>query len=178
MTTEFETKILDIDVEKIMQKLEQLGARRIIERNMKRYVYDFTPKKKHSWIRLRFDGEKTKLAVKEIQNDQIDGTKEIEIEVDDFDKTHLLLHSIGYVHKAYQENKRISYMLDDVEIEIDFWPHIPPYLEIEGKSVKDVEQMVQKLGFEMSQTTTMNTKKVYEKHGIDVFSFNELKFEE
>lgn len=177
MKTEFEVKILEIDVDEIISKLNWLGAKKNGEKLQKRFVYDFTPKKNNSWVRLRTDGQNTTLTIKEIENDKIGGTKEIEISVDDFEKTNLFLEKLGYFHKGYQENKRISYILNNVEIEIDFWPQIPPYLEIEGKSVEDVERIIKLLGFELSQTTSINTIKVYKKYGIDIDLIKELKFE-
>ncbi|MFW3146782.1 MAG: hypothetical protein ACMUIE_08230 [Thermoplasmatota archaeon] len=45
-------------------------------------------------------------ALKVEHNKNIDGTKELEVEVDDFDKTNLILEKLGYIHKGYQENKR------------------------------------------------------------------------
>ncbi len=176
MEQEFETKILDIDVDKILDKLASLGAKKINEKNFKRYVYDFNPKKENSWIRLRTDGQVTTLTVKEIENDEIEGTKELEIAVSDFDKTNLLLEKFGFKPKGYQENKRISYELDSVEVEIDYWPKIPAYLEIEGRSKKEVETIVRKLGFDLSQTTSANTIKIYKKYGIDLESITDLKF--
>ena len=176
MKTEFEVKILEIDVDRIISKLEALGARKVAEREMKRLVYDFNPKRDNSWVRLRSDGEKTTLTIKEIHNDDIDGTKEIEIIVDDFDKTNLILEKLGYVAASYQENRRISYRLDNVDIDIDFWPRIPAYLEIEGDSVEAVEYIVKKLGFKMSQTTSINTRKVYKIYGIDINLIDELRF--
>jgi adenylate cyclase, class 2 len=176
MDTEFEVKILDIDVANIISKLESLGAKKIKEKEQKRYVYDFSPKKENSWVRLRTDGEKTTLTIKEIENHKIDGTKEIEIFVDDFQKTNLFLEKLGYFNKGYQENKRISYILNDVEIEIDFWPRIPPYLEIEGKSIEEVENIVKLLGYKISQTTSINTTDVYKKYRIDIENIKDLKF--
>ncbi len=176
MEIEFEVKILDIDVEEIKKKLKSIGAKKDMERNMRRYVYDLKTKDTDAWIRLRDQGDRVTLTIKEIHNDNIDGTKEVEIVVDDFDKTHLLLSKLGFIPKAYQENRRISYTFDDVEIEIDFWPKIPPYLEIEGKSIKDVEKAVKLLGFEMSQTTSINTDYAYEKYGLNIYDYKELKF--
>jgi len=176
METEFEVKILDIDVNKIISKLESLGAKKLKETLQKRYVYDFIPKKEKSWIRLRTNGEKTTLAIKEISSDKIDGTKELEISVDDFEKTNMLLEKLGHKHKLYQENKRISYILKGAEIEIDFWPKIPPYLEIEGKSTQEVEKIIKLLGYEKSQTVSINTLDVYKIYGIDLNLIKELKF--
>lgn len=176
MQTEIEVKILEINVDEIIAKLNALGAKKIGEKMQKRFVYDFNPKIENSWIRLRTDGAKTTLTVKEIHNDRIDGTKELEVVVDNFEKTNLLLEKLGYIAKGYQENKRISYILDNVEIEIDFWPRIPPYLEIEARTILEVETMVKKLGFDILQSTSISTTKVYKKYGIDLDSIKELKF--
>ncbi len=177
MNTEFEVKILEIDVDEIVAKLAELDAKKIGEKKQRRFVYDLVPKKENSWIRLRTDGQTTTMALKEIQNDKIDGTKEIEILVDDFDKVKFFLEKLGYKHKSYQENKRTSYVLEGVEIEIDLWPLIPPYMEIEGRSVDEVQRIVKLLGFELLQTTSMSVIDVYKKYDIDISAIKELKFE-
>ena len=176
MKTEYESKILNINVEDIKDRLEKLGAKKYLERSMRRYVYDINPENKKSWIRLRDDDEKITLTIKEISSYEIDGTKEIEIIVSDFEKTNELLKKLGFMPKAYQENKRISYRLDGVEIEIDFWPKIPPYLEVEGKSIEDVKKTIKLLGFEFSEATSLSTKEVYKKYGLKIHDFKELKF--
>ncbi len=175
METEFEVRILDIDVEQIKNKLEEVGAKKHLERSMRRYVYDINDNK-DTWIRLRDNGQTITLTIKEIHHDGIDGTKETEIEVDDFEKTNLLLNKLSFLPKAYQENKRISYKLNNVEIEIDFWPKIPPYLEIEAKSTEEIEKTVKLLGFKMNQTTSIGVKKVYQKYNLNIDDFKELKF--
>jgi adenylate cyclase class 2 len=53
------------------------------------------------------------------------------VTVDDFDMTNLLLNELGYTAKAYQENVRHSYRLNDCDVEVDEWPGIPTYIEIE-----------------------------------------------
>lgn len=179
MEIEYETKVLDIDVQKVQQMLKKIGARKIFDKHMRRYVYEPNPKDRTRWIRLRDDGRKVTLAYKKIEDEyKIEGTREIEVVVNDFEKTHQLLQAIGFVAKAYQENRRIHYEYRGVCIEIDFWPKIPPYLEIEGGSKKIVEGMVRKLGFKLSQTTSVNTDTVYSKYGLDVYKFKTLKFEE
>ncbi len=55
--------------------------------------------------------------------------------VSDFDKTVGMLKILGYEARSIQENKRIRYVLDDVEIDIDTWPLIPLYIEV-GVTVK------------------------------------------
>jgi len=177
METEIEVKILEINVPEIINKLNKINATKIKEKFQKRYTYDFNPIKENSWIRLRTDETTTTLTIKEIHNDNINGTKELEIIVNNFEKTNQFLNKLGYTKKNYQENKRISYKLNNVEIEIDFWPQIPPYLEIEAKTIKEIEKTVKLLGFKMSQTTSINTKKVYQKYNININSIKELKLE-
>lgn len=176
MKTEYEVKILDINIDSMRRKLKKIGAKKICSRNMKRVVFDFKPKNENSWIRLRDNGQKTTLTIKKIKHDHIDGTKELEVEVSHFDDMHAILQKLGYHAKAYQENKRESYTLGTVELEIDSWPKIPPYLEIEAKSIKQVEKIVKLLGYTMEDTTSINTKKIYKQHGIDLDTIPKLAF--
>jgi len=95
-------------------RLEKVGAKFINNYNQRRYIYDFNPVQKRKWIRLRTDGEKTTLTIKEIKNDGIDGTKELEIEVSDIESTNLILEELGYKARSYQENKRTRYIYNDI----------------------------------------------------------------
>jgi adenylate cyclase class 2 len=176
MKTEIEVKILEINVQNIISKLNQIGAIRIVDKNQRRNIYLFNPPKENSWIRLRDTGESITLAIKEISNDGIEGTQELEFNVDNFEIADQFLNKLGYSSVAYQENKRSSYKLGNVEIEIDSWPQIPPYLEIEGNTIKEVENVVKILGFKITDTTSISTDKVYLKYGIDLKSIKELKF--
>lgn len=178
MEKEIEVRILEIEQEQIEKKLQSLGAIKKGEFFQRRYVYDLKPTTLGKWLRLRTNGIKTTLTYKDVTNKKIDGTKEIEIEVSDFSKTHLLLEKIGYIPRNYQENKRVTYYLEDVEIDLDFWPLLPCYIEIEGKSIEKVEETVAKLGYTINETTTMDVNQIYQKYGYDLESIKILKFEE
>lgn len=178
MHTEYEVRILDIDVDQVRKKLEDLSA--IFEWDLiqRRYVYDFIPKVENKWIRLRTNGKKTTLAIKNLVSSEIDGTQELEIEVDDFERTNLILNELGYEAKGYQENRRIQYTLNDVEIDIDSWPLIPTYLEIEGPSEESVYQIVELLGFNKENCTTRDVDGIYVDYGYHLNEIYELKLEE
>ena len=66
MHTEFEARVLDINKELVIKKLEELGAKKVAEFDYKRRVYNFNPPTDHKWIRLRTDGRKTTLTIKKI----------------------------------------------------------------------------------------------------------------
>lgn len=177
MHTEIEERVLEINVQKIIKKLEQLHAIKVGEWNQRRYVYDFSPKRENEWIRLRDTGNQITLTYKNVERDSIDGTKELEIEVSDFEETNQLLNILGYKSKAYQENKRIRYILNDVEIDIDTWPMIPTYMEIEGKTIKEVKEIEKLLDVDESKITSLNCQDIYYKvYNIDVDEIKELKF--
>ncbi len=178
MQIEFEIKVLDIDIEFIKNKLDKLGSKYIWRKEFKRYAYDFKPACYEKWIRLRTDWETTTLCTKEIIDEsKIDWTKELEVTVDSFENTNELLQKIWYDFRAYQENIRISYTLDDCEIEIDQRPMIPTYLEIEWKNKESVENILKKLDLDDHIQTSENTSAVYRRYGIsDMEAIKELKF--
>ena len=177
MNIEIEERVLEINAESIINKLEKLNAIKKGEWYQRRYVYDFNPKREKEWIRLRSNGEKTTLTYKNIEDNSINGTKELEIEVSNFEETNEMLNILGYKPKAYQENKRIRYILNNVEIDIDSWPLIPTYLEIEGESVEEVKRVEQLLEIDLSKVTTLNCQDIYKEiYGIDIDKIDELKF--
>lgn len=177
MKTEYEIRVLEINKEEIINKLKKLGATKKGEFKQKRYVYDLVPKQEGKWIRLRTNGKITTLTYKNIISNTIDGTKEIELEVEDFEKANEFLEKIGFKNRSFQENRRIQYVLDDVEIDIDSWPMIPTYLEIEGNSEEEVNNMVKKLGLSNLKITPLNCDDIYrEFYNIDISKIEELKF--
>ncbi len=96
--------------------------------------------------------------------------------VEDFDTTNELLGRIGFAPKSYQENRRASFELDGARLELDSWPLIPPYLEIEGDSREHVVEVGNLLGVGEDRLTGENTTKVYARYGIDLAGIRDLRF--
>ena len=180
MKIEYEVKILDIIIDDIKKTLENLGATYIGCAMQKRYVYDFKPICYEKRVRLRSNGNKTTLCIKEIIDEsKIEWMKELEVEVSDFDTTHAILNQLGYTARAYQENRRTSYSLDWCDIEIDEWPLIPPYVEIEWPNKESVEMVLEKLWLINNIITSENTTAVYKRYWIDdLESIEHLSFNE
>lgn len=174
---EYEARVLEVDEKKLIESLEKLGANKVGKYNYRRYTYDVKPKTDKKWIRLRTDGKTTTLTIKEIKDYTIDGTLEKEIVVSDFDTTNEILNDLGYIPKSYQENKRVRYKLDNVEIDIDTWPLIPTYMEVEGNSEKEVLEILKKLEVDKEQIATIDVEGIFLKvYGIDISKMKELKF--
>lgn len=179
MPTEYEAKILDIDPSKIVQTIAARGGRQLGETVLLcRYVYDLSPGDESRWIRLRKTASGATLTVKEIHHDGIDGTDETEIGVDQFEGTNELLGRLGFTPRSYQENRRTSFLLDGARLEIDEWPLIPPYLEIEADSHDDVLRVAGLLGYTESDLTGENTVNVYARYGIDLMGVARVSFDD
>lgn len=177
MNIEYEVRVLEINIDEMIKKLEALNAKKVGEWEQKRYVYDLIPKSENAWLRLRTNGTETTLTYKNVEKNTIDGTKELEIVVSDFEKTNNMLELMGYHHRGYQENKRIRYILDDVEIDLDTWPLIPSYMEIEGKNEKEVNDILAELNISKEKITALNCQDIYKEiYHIDIDQIKELSF--
>ncbi|MEU8539486.1 CYTH domain-containing protein [Streptomyces sp. NPDC048717] len=175
---EYEAKALDIDPEDIARRiLAAGGAEAAPQRIMRRYVYDTVPASPGRWMRLRDTGDGVTLCVKEITTDAVDGTRETEVTVGDFTEAAALLQLAGLTPRGYQENRRTSYTLGAVRLEIDEWPLIPPYLEIEGDDETQVWEAAAALGLARDRLTSVNTTKVYRLYGYDLDAIADLRFE-
>ena len=177
MKTEYEVRVLEIDHDEMVKKLESLGAELQFDTLQQRYVYDFNPVIDSKWIRLRTNGIKTTLTIKDLNAKTIDGTKELEIEVNDFDKTNQILEELGYKNRGFQQNKRTQYILDGVEIDLDRWPLIPEYLEIEGESEQAIYDCLDKLGISKDKIVTLDVSSIYTHYGYDGDALTNLNFE-
>src|SRR5690606_28175830 len=175
MATEYEAKILDVSPGDIAKRVLDAGGTSVGWSVQRRYVYDIVPGDQSQWLRLRDNGSKVTLTYKRIRHDGIDGTDEVEVEVGDFEQANRLLGMLGYRPKAYQENRRTSFLLNGAEVEVDEWPMIPPYVEIEGHNREHVVEVAETLGFTEDRLTGENTTKVYARYGIDLAQHTRLE---
>lgn len=166
MHTEIEAKFLDIDADLLREKLKSLKAILVNnERTMKRKNFDFEDGRLHKisgWVRVRDEGNKVTLSYKQLNDRSLHGTKEVNVTVENFEDTCNFLESIGMKQKSYQVTKRESWLLDDVEIEIDTWPWIPQYVEIEGKSEEEVKSAASRLNLDWQKALHGSVEVAYQ----------------
>jgi adenylate cyclase class 2 len=149
MQTEIEAKFLNVNHDEIREKLRELGG--VCEqpmRLMRRVVFHSDDMEaRRAFVRVRDEGHRVTMTYKQFDADTIDGAKEYEIEVSDFDTAIALLDAAGIAHDTFQESRRENWRLDDVEIMLDEWPWLAPYMEIEGLSEERVKSVAERLGF-------------------------------
>lgn len=153
MKSEIEVKFLDVNHDEIRDKLKALGGTSEQPMRLMRRVTIETPElaKKDAFVRVRDEGDRVTMTYKQFSELSVDGAKEIEITVSDFDKAIQLLGQAGLSYRSFQESKRETWKLGDVEIVLDEWPWLKPYIEIEGESETQLQDVASKLGFEWSR---------------------------
>lgn len=178
MKIENEVTVLNINKDEFIKKILLAGGKEVSpELKQIRCVYDFNPVNEHKWIRLRTNGKKSTLTIKETNGSSKMGARELEIEVSNFEETNRILNELGYHYRNRQENYRHIFMLDGAEISIDTWPKIEPYAEIEADTKQDIENVLTKLNIKPEQITELDVCLIYSKiYNIDLLAIKELTF--
>lgn len=155
MKPEIEAKFFDVDFDVLRARLRGLDAECVQPvRLMRRKNFDHADGRLEAiggWVRVRDEGDKVTLAYKQLDNREIDGTKEVSVEVSDFDATVELLQSAGLKQTSYQETRRESWVMDGVQIELDEWPWVQPFIEIEAETIESLYAAAEKLGLDRSR---------------------------
>jgi adenylate cyclase class 2 len=176
MQIEYEATFINIDKEECRKKLKEVGAKLIKPEFLQRRVVFHLPKGheiKGAWLRVRDESDKITMSLKIVDGDKIENQKELCLTIDNFDEGVKFLSEIGCERKAYQETKREKWDLDGVEICIDEWPFLEPFMEIEGKSEEKVKSVAEKLGLDYSKAMFCATGAIYsKKYGLPEEVFN------
>lgn len=184
MQTEIEAKWLAINPTEIHQGLKRSGATLIApERSMIRPNFDYPGmrlEKVSGWVRVRNEGDKITLSYKQLNDRTVHGTKEVSVVVGDFDDTCNFLQAIGLKQTSIQETKRESWKLGDTEIEIDTWPWIPTFIEIEAKSEDELFHVAELLGLARTEalhgSVEIAYQALYDVSEAEVDGWEEIRF--
>jgi len=180
MVHEVETKVLDIDAEDIKKKLISFGAEKI--QNTRLIVDWYRPlgikEGEDPWflrIRSNSDG---KYEVTWKAKSDILGTarkhKEINFLIQEPEKLADLFEELGLEKYAHQEKDRISFSYQDWQFDIDQYPKMPAFLEIEGKSEEHVKEGMKLLGIENNPTWPKGERiLIQDTYGLDWY---DMKF--
>jgi adenylate cyclase class 2 len=185
MQKEIETRFLEIDKDELIKKLISLGALDKGEEKLEETIFhaaDGSWIGKSKFVRLRKTKNKIKLTFKTNVEQTVDSAMEIELEVSDVDKCREFLLHVGLKEMRKGEKFRHTFELGDITIDIDTWPKIPVYAEVEGLSIESVKNGSQQLGFDWEKRFDGDAREVFIHYGynfdkISVLTFNEFKQE-
>lgn len=126
---------------------------------------------KMAYLRLRREGERRELILKQlIRTDRIKEELELSVEISGESQWNTItayMKSIGLKKIIHQQKKRISYKHNNTRFDIDTWPSMPSYLEIEGSTEEAILDGVRLMGFNPEDATPMTGKEVFEKYSVD-----------
>lgn len=170
MKIEYEATFTKVDKDEMRERLHRVGAElKRSEFMQKRFVFNLPEGVNISggWARVRDEGDKVTLSIKAVDGEEIHNQKEVCLTVDSFEDAGQLLELLGCKRKAYQETKRELWLLNGVEITIDTWPFLEPFVEIEGESESVVRTVSEKLGFDWIKAKFCAVDALYEeKYGV------------
>ena len=166
---EIEIRILDIPLEETIRKLTALGVQKIFDGEMLVTRMDFPDgrlKKSDRLLRIRKLGERVELCYKgKNESEMYKIQEETEVITSSYEDTIALFEKLGFMVVFQGQKHRTSYQLGKIKFELDTWPGIPAFLEIEAPSTKEVKKYVRELGYTMKQTTTMSMTEIREWYG-------------
>lgn len=176
---ELETRIVDIDVDYIRNKLNSLGAEKVKSEDQVNEIYDFEDgrllaAKGYARIRTTVDRIKGKETMfmttkKMLSQDTFKVMEENEVVVDNGEMARKIFISLGLKLQESISKYRESYKINDSLVEIDindksFCPF--PYLEIETSSIEKLEEIVKLLGYTLEDTTSQTIYDILAERGI------------
>lgn len=177
MAAEIEAKFLEIDREDMRGRLKAAGYACVQEDClMRRVVFDVPGGGRHVWARVRDEGGVITMSYKRTHDaGRADGTEEIQIVADDFDRACALLSACGLVRKSYQETRRETWRRGGIEATLDLWPALPPFMEIEAPDETALKDAAAELNLDWDRAKFGAVGPLYTQyHGVPVAAINSL----
>jgi adenylate cyclase class 2 len=175
---EIERKILNINLEEITQKLINLGASKNFSSKINTFYFDYPDlrfKNQDQLLRVRQIGEKVEVCFKFDRsnkgNTRTYKEKEFLSDANQLDDIIDFFTSLGFVQSFFFEKHRTEYIVNNTEIdgtyiqqakfELDTYPHLDPFLEIESDSSQTIDLLVQKLDLEKHEQTNETINELF-----------------
>ncbi len=163
---EKETKILDININSVESALVKLGANKVFD-DMRIITYFKNDRdEKGPFLKLTKEGEKLKLSAQDDLTHE-----EIKLFVSRKEECVGLLGYLGYKAISEVAARRISYELGAADFDIDVFPGIPPFLEVDMGTNSDlkIEEIMTKLDLNANKRGQMSTPEIFKLYGKDYF---------
>lgn len=182
---EREVKFLDIDVKTIKNQLKELGAEDQGEHLLTEVIFYFgnsgkpEGKKDRRYVRVRSYNAKIFLTYKRLPPEPSIGVQEIEFEVGNAEEAKAFVEALGWTAARQQEKRRHTFFLNNITFDIDTWPNVPPYIEIEAETEEEIKKGASLLGLEWETKIIKSAAGVLKDYyDIDVWSLKKYTFEE
>lgn len=166
---EIEVKVLEIDLKKVLEKLTELGAKKLLESNINSSYFDDSINSLRNQgvvLRLRQDSKKCRLTMKnKLRQTTVKIMDEFEVEVSSMETMKQIFNQIGLISYYDDTRKRISYNLGYATFDIDIYPDIPAFLEIEAPTKERLQELIKVFEFFDDQVKAWTGKELLAHYG-------------
>jgi len=172
---EHEIKVLDVDIEKLEEKLNEIGAKKVYD-DVRTIITLDTPERmflneKDKLIRVT-DEENIKVSM-HVNQSNPEIKEAIKFKTSRLKETMDFFQQLGLNPISNVKANRISYELGKIDFDIDKFPAIPAFLEIDIEFLEDegykLDDLLKKLGLENNKVVVMGTEDIHKLYGIDYF---------
>lgn len=179
---EHEIKVLNVDIDKLTKKLEEIGAKKVYDDFRTIITLDTEDRyflnHKDKLIRVTDEGSiKVTMHVHQSQPDIKAGIK---FKTSRLKETMDFFHEVGLDPISKVSVPRISYELGRIDFDIDNFPAISPFLEIDVEYIKEenytVESLLKELGLENNKVVVMGTEDIHKLYDIDYFEVYKVDY--
>ena len=177
---EIEGRFLEINKEAVCQRLTAIGATDYGEHLLEETIFEVVGDHKKI-LKLRSQCGVSTLISKERFSGQPEFATESELVVTDVEAAKDFINALGFPSLRVQQKKRHTFRLDDLTFDIDLWPLIPPYIEIEGPDLPRIQRAAELLGLTWNRVTLADPREIIvERYGIPLdalgwYTFNHIE---
>lgn len=176
MANEIEVKVLNIDKEKLEEKLINIGAKLIKKEIQVNTIFmdidENIEDVGRGYLRIReneniIDGSKRSMITfkRNLSQDGFRENEEIETIIEDKDSMVKILACLNINVKNVGRKERLRYNFEGIQFDIDTWDRETypyPYLEIEVKDSEDIKRAIDLLNIDKKCVTTKSLKELRE----------------
>ena len=175
MEKELEVKVLNIDVDEVIKKLNNLGAKFLYREHQKNYnitssKFVYIPIGSYLRIREIIDDKGKTLNItltykENIKNEEIRENNEYNVNISDIEGMLSILNFLGYDSFDIGEKERFSFEFIDSIIDIDIWDkkvYPFPYMEIESTKLENIYNILDLLEIGRENISLKSIKELQE----------------
>ena len=181
---EHEIKVLDVDIKDLEERLEEIGALKVYDDKRTIFALD-TPERmflnnQDKLIRVTDEGNiKVTMHVNQSKPEIKEGIK---FKTSRLKETMDFFHALGLDPISKVESHRVSYELGQIDFDIDKFPKIPPFLEIDTENLEKegytLDDLLEMLNLTNNKIVVMGTEDIHKLYGIDYFEAYKVNSDE
>lgn len=175
---EKEVKILDVDVGQVAAAMSKIGAKKVYDDFRTISTWDLPGNsyrlKQDKLIRItEEDGTKITMHI----NNSKPNKTEIKFKTSIPDGPNAFLTGLGLRQVSQVKARRVSWEFGKVDFDLDIFPKIPAFLEIDRANLSDakLKKLLALLGLQNHKVVVMGTEAIHKLYKIDYFKVYKSK---